>query len=190
MRHRLLLGVLGLYFIGNIAYSFILKRKLIIDVWALGGLYTARIVGGGAATEIVLSPWLLGFSMFLFLSLATVKRQAELVDNIRRGEVQSAGRAYRTEDVTVLQTMAVAAGFGAVVLFALYLDSDTVTALFSAPQYLWLVCVMLLYWISRMVMFAHRGYMTDDPIIFALRDRGSLTAIGLSALAVLLARLL
>lgn len=186
----LFLGVLTLYYIGNIAYSFVLKRKLIIDVWTLGGLYTARILGGGAATGIVLSPWLLGFSMFLFLSLATVKRQAELMDTIRRGKGKSAGRAYHTEDVPVLQAMAFAAGFGAVVLFALYLDSEAVTALFPASEYLWLVCALLLYWISRMVMFAHRGRMTDDPIIFALRDRGSLTAIGLSALAILMARLL
>ena len=80
------LAVLLLYYIANIAYSTVLKRKLIIDVWTLGGLYTARIVGGGAAAGIILSPWLLAFSMFLFLSLAAVKRQAELMDNLRQGK--------------------------------------------------------------------------------------------------------
>ena len=101
----------------------------------------------------------------------------------------AAGRAYRTDDVPILRAIALSAGYGAVVLFALYLDNPSVAALYPSPQYLWLVCPFLLYWISRMVMFAHRGEMSDDPILFAMRDRGSLAAMGLSALAIFLARI-
>lgn len=181
------LGVLVLYYIATFAYSLVLKRKLIIDVWTLGGLYTVRILAGAAATGVPLSPWILAFSMFLFLSLAAVKRQAELTDQIRQGKEQTAGRAYHTDDLPILRSIALSAGYAAVVVFALYINSPKVQSLYSAPEYLWLVCPLLLYWISRMVMVTHRGDMTDDPIIFAVRDRVSAVVVGLSALAIVLA---
>ena len=184
------LGVLVLYYIATFAYSLVLKRKLIIDVWTLGGLYTVRILAGAAATSVPLSPWILAFSMFLFLSLAAVKRQAELTDQIQQGKEQTAGRAYHTDDLPILRSIALSAGYAAVVVFALYINSPNVQALYPAPEYLWLVCPLLLYWISRMVMVTHRGDMTDDPIIFAVRDRGSAAVVGLSVGSFVLAGLL
>ncbi|MEO1495417.1 MAG: UbiA family prenyltransferase, partial [Pseudomonadota bacterium] len=145
------LGVLVIYYIATFAYSLFLKRKLIIDVWTLGGLYTIRILAGAAATAVPLSPWILAFSMFLFLSLAAVKRQAELTDQIRQGKEQTAGRAYHTDDLPILRSIALSAGYAAVVVFALYINSPKVAGLYSMPELLWAVCPLLLYWVSRMV---------------------------------------
>ena len=181
------LAVLGLYLTATLAYSLALKRRLIIDVWTLAGLYTLRILAGAAATGIALSPWMLAFSMFLFLSLATVKRQAEMVDLRAAGTAQAAGRAYRTEDLPILAGMALAAGYAAVLVLALYINSPRVEALYARPLALWPVCALLLYWISRMVMVTHRGGMGDDPLVFALRDRVSLAVIALSGVAVMTA---
>ena len=167
----LFLGVLALYYVTTFAYSLDLKRRIIIDVIVLAGLYTVRIVGGGAATGVPLSFWLLGFSMFLFLSLAAVKRQAELVDLARSGKSRTAGRGYETGDLPIVQTMAISAGYAAVLVFALYLESDTTDALYRRPDLLWLVCPLLIYWISRIVMTTHRGHMTDDPLVYAATDR-------------------
>lgn len=175
------LGVLALYFVVTFAYSFWLKRKLLVDIITLAGLYTVRILAGSAATGIILSPWLLAFSMFLFFSLAAIKRQGELVDMARRGETVSAGRGYFTEDLPVLRAMAVASGQAAVLVFALYVNSPGVTELYAVPELMWLVCPVLFYWLSRMVVMTHRGFMDDDPIVFAIRDRISqlcLLAIG------------
>lgn len=165
------------YFIATLAYSFALKRKLIVDVITLAGLYTMRIIAGAAAAGIAASPWLLAFSMFLFYSLAAIKRQGELVDQAKSGEEMRAGRAYMSSDVTVMQIMAISAGQAAVLVFALYLYSPAVAELYARPEILWLICPVLLYWLSRISILTHRGHMDDDPIVFAARDRISLLTV-------------
>lgn len=161
------------YYVLTTAYSLALKRRLVIDICTLAGLYTIRIVAGAAATGIPLSEWLLGFSVFFFMSLAAVKRQAELVDTVASGRESAAGRAYHGDDLPIVSTMAIAAGYGSVLLLALYLNSPAVKTLYAQPLLLWGVLPVLLYWVSRMVMRAHRGQMDDDPIVFAVRDRVS-----------------
>ncbi len=166
------LAVLVLYLVSTFAYSLWLKRKLIIDVLTLAALYTVRIIAGAAAASVTLSPWMLGFSIFLFLALAAVKRQAELMDQMKTGRASS-GRAYEVDDLPVLRGMALSAGHAAVLVLALYISSTDVQMLYSRPVLLWLVCPILLYWLLRMVMKTHRGDMTDDPIVFAATDRVS-----------------
>lgn len=180
------LGVLALYLVSTFLYSLWLKRRLIVDVLTLAGLYTVRIIAGGTAASVMLSPWMLGFSMFLFLALAAVKRQGELMDQMQSGRT-SLGRAYEVDDLPILRGLALTTSNAAVLVLALYLSSDDVQALYSRPEYLWLVCPLLLYWTTRMVMKTHRGLMTDDPIVFAVTDRISLGVIGVSALIVLAA---
>ncbi len=176
--------VLSVYVIATFAYSLWIKRKLLVDVVALSGLYTLRIVAGAVAAGIVLSPWLLGFSMFLFFSLAAIKRQAELTDSGLDGQEAVPGRAYAGTDLPVIRSMAVTSGQAAVLVLALYVSSDDVVQLYASPSLLWLVCPILFYWISRMVLVTHRGHMTDDPIVFAARDWRSLLAAGLMAMLV------
>jgi 4-hydroxybenzoate polyprenyltransferase len=182
------LGVLAAYLVSTFLYSLWLKRKLIVDVLTLAGLYTIRVVAGGVAAGVVLSPWLLGFSMFLFLALAAIKRQAELDDQMRSGR-ESAGRAYEVEDLPILRSLAVSANTAAVLVLALYISSDAVQELYPRPELLWLICPILLYWTTRMVMKAHRGLMTDDPIVFAVTDRLSALLIVISASVALSAAL-
>ena len=143
-------------------------------------------LAGGAAAAVVFSPWMLGFSMFLFLSLAAVKRQAELVDLENTGR-ESLGRAYLVEDLPIIRAMAMSAGHAAVLVLALYISSDDVQQLYAQPAYLWLICPLLLYWSTRMLMKTHRGAMTDDPIVFAVTDRISLAIAVASAVVVLAA---
>ena len=179
-------GILTLYLITTFLYSLWLKQRLIVDVLTLSGLYTLRVMAGGAAAGVVLSPWLLGFSMFLFLALAAIKRQAELDDQMRSGR-ESAGRAYEVEDLPILRSLATSTGTAAVLVLALYVSSDDVRQLYSRPEFLWLICPLLLYWITRMVMKAHRGLMSDDPIVFAVTDRVSILIVLAAALAALAA---
>ena len=156
-----------------------------IDICTLAGLYTLRIVAGGAATMIELSVWLLAFSVFLFLSLAAMKRQAELVDGLAHGKSAVDGRGYRVEDLPLVSQMAIASGYLAVLVLALYISSPEVQVLYSWPGALWGICLLLLYWISRAVFKTHRGEMTDDPIIFAVKDgisRGTLVLVAIFGL--------
>jgi 4-hydroxybenzoate polyprenyltransferase len=183
------LGVLAIYLAATFAYSLTLKRRLIVDVLTLAGLYTIRIVAGGVVAGLTLSPWLLGFSMFLFLGLATVKRQAEMTDQMQTGR-ESSGRAYRVEDLPFLLALALSSGIAAVLILALYIASDDVQVLYDRPEVLWLLCPILLYWVLRMVMQTHRGHMTDDPIVFAATDRISQATVALAAGVVVLATLL
>ncbi|MEO1468156.1 MAG: UbiA family prenyltransferase [Pseudomonadota bacterium] len=168
------LGVLILYGILTTAYSFVLKRQLLLDVLTLAGLYTIRIVAGGAATGIEISPWLLALSTFLFFSLAAIKRQAELVANLAEGKEGASGRAYLTTDLQIVTNMALSAGYVSVLVLALYITSDTVATLYGQPLILWCICPVLLYWISRAVMLTHRGLMDDDPVVFAIKDKVSI----------------
>ncbi|MEO1331844.1 MAG: prenyltransferase, partial [Pseudomonadota bacterium] len=139
----------------------------------LAGLYTMRVIAGTEAAALELSTWMLAFSVFLFLSLAAVKRQAELVDAAAREKPVIPGRGYAPTDLPVVEMMAIAAGYNAVLVLALYISSPDTVGLYLSPTLLWGACPVLLYWISRMVMVAHKGGMDDDPLIFAVRDRVS-----------------
>lgn len=164
-------AVLFLYLISAVSYSLLLKKRPIIDICCLAGLYTIRIVAGGAATAIPLSVWLLAFSVFFFLSLAAVKRQAELVDGAANGTLKAPGRGYHVDDLPIISNMALTAGYVSVLIMALYIQSPEVTALYNRPYAIWGICLVLLYWCSRVVMITHRGGMHDDPIVFAMKDR-------------------
>lgn len=166
----LFLLVMLLYYVITFAYSMNLKRRTVIDICVLAGLYTIRIVAGGAATGISLSVWLLAFSIFLFFSLAAVKRQAELVDNLKRGKLAVTGRGYVVDDIPVVQAMAIASGYVSVLVMALFVNASTTVANYSTPEALWGICCVLLYWITRTIFLAHRGYMDDDPVVYAAKD--------------------
>jgi 4-hydroxybenzoate polyprenyltransferase/phosphoserine phosphatase len=168
-----LLLVMLVYYVLTTAYSLNIKRRVVVDICLLAGLYTMRIIAGGAATSIPLSVWLLAFSIFFFFSLAAVKRQAELVDAAERGELSASGRGYRVEDLPIISMIALAAGYVSVLVMALYVNSPQVLELYAQPAALWGVSCILLYWITRMVLVTHRGDMDDDPIIFAVKDWNS-----------------
>ena len=163
--------VIGAYYMTTLAYSLVFKRKIIIDICVLAGLYTMRIFAGGAALGIDLSIWLLAFSVFFFLSLAAVKRQAELVDLGKRKETMISGRGYETHDLPIIAMISVASGYISVLVMMLYINSPNVTILYQTPEILWGVCCILLYWLTRTIMLTHRGRMHDDPVIFAATDR-------------------
>lgn len=175
-------AVLAFYYVLTLAYSLDLKRRELIDVFTLASLYTLRIVAGAAAASVVISPWLLGFSIFIFLSLAIVKRVAELESGRERGATRLAGRGYRLDDLAMLRSLGVAAGYASVVVLALYVSAPDSRALYPHHQLLWLFAPLVLYWISRIWLVTHRGEMHDDPIVFATRDPQSRIVALLAAL--------
>lgn len=165
--------VLVVYYLLTVSYSFWLKAVVLLDALLLAGLYTIRIIGGMAATQIGPSFWLLTFSIFLFFSLALIKRYSELLALKQRGQLTTHGRGYHVEDLVMLMGFGVACGFMAVLVSALYINSDKVKVLYQHPAFLWLVSPILLYWISRIWLIAHRGGMHDDPVVFAAKDKVS-----------------
>jgi 4-hydroxybenzoate polyprenyltransferase len=176
--------VLGAYFVLTMGYSLFLKRVPMLDTVVLAGLYTIRIVAGAAAIRIGLSFWLLAFSMFLFFSLALVKRYTELHSLLRDGKSRVA-RGYTVEDLGLVQSLGAASGYLSVLVLALYINSTASEALYRHPQILWLLCPALLYWLSRTWLIAHRGTMHDDPVVFALTDNVSRIVLALCAAVVI-----
>lgn len=177
--------VLLAYYVMTLAYSLRLKRVVMVDVVMLAGLYTVRIIGGAAAIHTALSFWLLAFSMFIFLSLAMLKRYTELADLLASGATKASGRGYGVDDLPMIQSMGAASGYLAVLVFALYINSPESLVLYGRPQVLWMICPLLLYWISRAWIVAHRGGMHDDPVVFAVTDRVSQMVIALCGALVL-----
>jgi len=167
------------------AYSWGLKRLIIIDCLTLAMLYTVRIIAGAAVASIVVSFWLLAFSCFLFLSLAFLKRYAELRILSHAGQEQVCGRAYCVSDAPLIQMLGITAGYAAVLVFALYLNSDAVLQLYRTPEFLWGAIPITVFWISWMWTQAHRGYLQEDAVVFALTDRVSLLA-GLALASILM----
>jgi 4-hydroxybenzoate polyprenyltransferase len=161
------------YYILTTAYSIRLKRIMMLDVVVLATLYTTRILAGIAAIHTNPSFWLLAFSMFIFLSLAMVKRYTELLSLQASGKVKASGRGYDVDDIPLIQSMGSSSGYLAVLVLALYIDSTASMSLYRHPHYLWMLCPLLLYWISRTWAIAHRGVMHDDPVVFAVMDRTS-----------------
>lgn len=170
------LSWLVVYFILTCLYSWLLKRLILVDCLTLAMLYTVRVLAGGAAVGLELSFWLLAFSVFLFLSLAFVKRFAELDLQRTTGRAKLHGRGYHTDDASLIQTMGITAGQASVLVLALYLNSDAVTRLYTHPQLIWGAVPVMLFWVHWMWMQAHRGKMHDDPLVFAVKDRASLAA--------------
>jgi 4-hydroxybenzoate polyprenyltransferase/phosphoserine phosphatase len=162
--------ILVLYAACSLAYSIKLKELPLIDIFLLATLYTFRLIGGADASGYPLSPWLLAFSSFLFFSLATIKRVGELMDLTRRGERGGARRAYSTQDVSILQTMGLAASFVSSTVLALFVQSDSVVARYTYPKLLWIIVALMLFWQCRLWLATARGYMLDDPIVYAARD--------------------
>jgi 4-hydroxybenzoate polyprenyltransferase len=166
-------AVLVSYAVLTTAYSFALKRKLIVDVIVLATLYTIRVIGGAAAISVLVSEWLLGFSMFIFIALALIKRYVELTALRERNLPDPTTRNYRKTDLEIVGALAAASGFNAVTIFCLYISSDTVRHVYSRPILLWFICPILIYWLGRALVMAHRTVMDDDPLVFALKDRNS-----------------
>lgn len=181
-------GVLGCYLALTLAYSLWAKRQGMLDVIVLAGLYTLRIIAGAAAMGLATTPWMLAFSGAIFLSLALVKRYAELEDMASRGAgPEIPGRGYRVDDRSLVATLGAAAGYIAVLVFVLYLQDPDTSALYAQPGWLWGASVVLLYWISRTWQLTRRGDMHEDPVVFAATDRVSLFCGALLALFMWLA---
>ena len=166
--------VLVCYYILTFAYSFVLKRVVLVDVITLAGLYTIRIIAGAAAISVTLSFWLLAFSVFVFLSLALVKRYTELRAMQEKSVKKTLGRGYHADDIELLSSLGGSSGYISVLVLALYINSSDVKILYEQPMIMWPICLVMLFWISRVWIVAHRGQMDDDPIVFALKDRVSL----------------
>ena len=166
----------------TLAYSLFVKRMLLVDVLLLAALYTLRLLAGGAATGIALTPWLLAFSLFFFLGLAFAKRYAELARIRAFDGGERSRRAYRSEDLDLLRILGATSAYLSVLVFCLYINSDHVGQQYPRPGALWFLAPILLYWVSRIWFLAQRGELPGDPVSFAVRDRVS---YGLGALVAL-----
>lgn len=176
--------ILAVYFFVAIAYSAVIKKIMLVDVTTIAGLYTLRVIGGAEAIGITPTFWLLAFSMFLFLHLALVKRYADLVVLQTYGKLGADGRDYKITDLPALISFGASAGYLAVLVLALYINSIEIQVLYSHPKVVWFLCPLLLYWNSRMWMKSVRGEMHHDPLVYALKDRAS-WIVAACALAVL-----
>ncbi len=174
---RSFLLMLLLYLALTSAYSWLLKERALIDVLTLSLLYTLRIIAGSVAIGIPASSWLLAFSAFIFLSLALVKRCAELVSLEQSGQEEAPGRDYRVGDLAVLWPLGVGAALSAVVVFGLFISAEETRGRYATPELLWLVALGLVYWLARLWIKTSRGRMDDDPLVYAIKDSGSLMAV-------------
>ena len=175
---HVVLAVIGLYAGLSLAYSLLLKRLMMLDIVALAALYGVRLVLGAAAGGVHLSAWLGAFSLFFFSCLALAKRMTEL--SHKRGPGALPGRDYQSGDEPLLAALAAAAGMVSVLVFALYVNNPDVRMLYRAPGHLWLVCPVMVYWLGRVLLLAHRGKINADPVIFAATDWISLLCVALA----------
>jgi 4-hydroxybenzoate polyprenyltransferase len=180
--------VLVVYFGLTLVYSFYLKRLVLLDVLVLAILYTLRIIAGAAAASVLPSFWLVAFSMFIFTSLAMAKRYAELKALEQHSTSWASGRGYHVSDINIVSQLGSASGFISTLVFALYIDTPDMMAIYSNQQIMWLLCPLLMYWIARIWLIASRGQLHQDPVVFATRDRVSYAVFGLSLLTIMAAR--
>ena len=168
-------------------YSFALKRVVVLDVMVLGALYTLRVVAGAAAMAVPLSRWFLAFAVFLFSSLAILKRMVESLGVASRDEESLAGRGWTVGDIPVLLAFGAACSVASSLVYCLYITSDEVSRLYAQPDILWLGLPILLYWVGRVWLLAYRGLVHEDPLLFAIRDRVSYVVAAAMAVTLWLA---
>ena len=168
-------AALAAYYAVTLTYSISLKRMMVVDVITLAMLYTLRIIAGTFAFGVELTFWMLAFSIFMFLSLALVKRYAELREARVKGKTEKTrGRGYYPDDLEMISSLGASSGYLSVMVLALYIQDTGTAALYTYPQMIWLACPLLLFWVSRTWLLTHRGEMNDDPVVFAIKDRVSL----------------
>ncbi len=184
---KLFLGTLVLYYLVCSLYSFWLKKLALLDIIVLAVLYTIRVLAGGYAADVEMSPWLLAFALFWFLSLACVKRFSELLAVVDGKQAEAKGRGYLARDLNSIGVFGIVAGYMSILVVALYLQSAEVLKLYERSMWLWLACPVLLYWISRVWLLAQRGEIREDPILFAITDRVSYIVLGLGILVMMAA---
>lgn len=170
-----------IYQLSTSVYSFLLKKIYVLDIIYLAALYTIRLLSGAFATGVEASTWLLAFSMFIFLSLAFLKRFVELVQLSAENKNIAKGRAYNTEDISALRSFGTSSAYISILVFALYIQSEKIVILYKTPELLWLVVPLLLYWITRMWFLAEKGKVDDDPVVFTCKDPVSYIVAILSA---------
>ena len=178
---------LGTYLLITTAYSFYFKKILIVDVLILAGLYTFRVLAGGIAVSVLISTWLLAFSMFFFISLAFIKRYSELQMMRNMNGTGNKGRGYSPDDLELLRSVGPTSGYMSMLVLALYINSPQVATLYKDPTMLWLIGPFLFYWITRIWFRAHRGKMHDDPIVFTVKDPRSYVIGGIVGVIIFLA---
>jgi len=171
--------MLALYVAGTLSYSFGWKLVPILDVFVLAGLFTLRLGFGIHLADVVISPWLLVFSMFVFGSLSMAKRHTEVLRLAERGLDSMPGRGYIQADAPLTLGVGLASMLGAILIMVLYLIEDAFPRGFYAnPAFLWAVPPVLFLFLSRIWLISQRGQLHDDPVAFALKDRLSLVLGG------------
>ncbi len=176
-----------IYWLGTNLYSLILKRVYLVDVVVLAGLYILRILSGAEAVGVSVSPWLVAFSLFFFLSLALSKRYVEILGFSDSSASKISGRGYGSRDRGVVFALGVGSGIFSILVLALYMNSGHVDTLYGTAEFIWIGVVLMLFWIGRVWLRAKRGLLDDDPILFAIRDRTSYVVLALIVASVLLA---
>lgn len=179
--------ILTAYLVLTTAYSLFLKPIALLDVITLTSLYTIRIIAGAIAISVPLSYWLLAFSMFIFFSLALIKRYSELKNLIQQGETTSTARGYHVDDLQAVSSFGVTSGYISVLVLVFYTHDLQAGTLYSSPDWLWFVAIAVLYWISRMWLLTFRGQMNEDPVLFAIHDRNSYMVSLIAAISIYLA---
>lgn len=179
--------VLITYIVLTTAYSIFLKPIVLVDVITLTSLYTIRIIAGATAINAPLSDWLLAFSMFIFLSLALIKRFSELKNLIEQNKTSNISRGYHTDDLPAVSLFGICSGYISVLVLVLYTHDLQADELYKNADWLWIIAVLVLFWISRMWLLAYRGQMNEDPVLFAIKDRISYIISILTAITLFLA---
>ena len=181
------IALISIYYLLTASYSLYFKKQALIDIFILSALYTLRIIGGGISTDLTISFWLLCFSLFNFLSLAAIKRQAELKQLISIKKIKSFGRGYIIEDLNFVSFIAISSGLLSSLVLALYINSPKIIPLYPKSEFLWISCFLFLFWIIRMCFKTHKGEMEYDPIIFAAKDKTSILIFLVILILILLA---
>jgi 4-hydroxybenzoate polyprenyltransferase len=173
-------ATLTLYLVISLAYSFRLKREPVVDLFMLATLFTMRLALGMVVVEVRFSPWLLVFSMFVFLSLSTAKRQTEITRMVTHGHNETPGRGYRATDAPLFLALGVGTMMASVLIMVIYLVEDALPAgYYNHPQFLWGFPIVIFLWLSRIWLLCHRDELHDDPVAFALKDYPSLLYAGM-----------
>ena len=172
------------YAVLTMVYSVYLKKLALLDVFVLSSFYSFRILAGALISATPLSQWFLAFSMFVFLSLAMAKRYSELLHANNLVISGNSGRGYRVDDRELLLALGVGSSFSAVVILSLYVHSQDVRVLYLSPEYLFLLCPIVLYWLSRIWLQAHRGELKEDPVTLAIHDPVSYAVAAVSAVVI------
>ena len=160
----------------NILYNLIFKKFIFLDVFTLTFFYMLRIIAPSSLPYVDLSFWFITFSFFLFLSLAFLKKFIDF----KYKKYRDIDSSHELRELFL--NFSLLAFITSLSVLISFFNSSEFLLNYQKIYFIYALIIPYLYWMLNLITAVKLGFVTGDPILFALTDKKSLMSIGIASL--------